>query len=239
MAVAEGTETNIKMGETVTAGEYRWKRIPDLTEDYREEPHFNTTFKCNMFHSEATEVEVFRALMPLGRETLLRLIRDNADKDGSTDKRIWEKWHVDAALAVIFGGAQFKEGAHLWSTKRVGMMPAPDFGRPLSEDQFKRILRYWTRGFPYQRDRLKTNPWAQVDHWVKSFNEARLREIKIGSCVTPDEMMFEWKGKSGVGGLPHLSYIKRKPKPLGTELKSVCEGTMGICVHVEIQRGSW
>ncbi len=50
-------------------------------------------------------------------------------------------------------------------------------------------------------------------------------------------MMFEWKGKSSVGGLPHLSYIKRKPKPLGTELKSVCEGTMGICVHVEIQKG--
>jgi hypothetical protein len=50
-------------------------------------------------------------------------------------------------------------------------------------------------------------------------------------------MMLEWKGKSGFGGLPHLSYIKRKPKPLGTELKSVCEGTMGICVHIEVQKG--
>ena len=50
-------------------------------------------------------------------------------------------------------------------------------------------------------------------------------------------MMFEWKGKSGFGGLPHMSYIKRKPKPLGTELKSVCEGTMGICVFIEIQKG--
>ncbi len=49
--------------------------------------------------------------------------------------------------------------------------------------------------------------------------------------------MFEWKGKSGHGGLPHLSYIKRKPKPLGTELKSVCEGTMGMCVYIEIQKG--
>jgi hypothetical protein len=72
---------------------------------------------------------------------------------------------------------------------------------------------------------------------VKSFNEARMREIKPGSCLTPDEMMFEWKGKSGFGGLPHLSYIKRKPKPLGTELKSVCEGTMGMCVFIEVQKG--
>ncbi len=50
--------------------------------------------------------------------------------------------------------------------------------------------------------------------------------------------MLEWKEKSGHGGLPHLSYIKRKPKPLGTELKSVCEGTMGIfCLYIEIQKG--
>ena len=116
-------------------------------------------------------------------------------------------------------------------------MPAPDFGRQLSRDRFQRVLRYWARGIPADRDKLKLNPWAVIDPWVKGFNAARLREIKIGSCLTPDEMMFEWKGKSGFGGLPHMSYIKRKPKPLGTELKSVCEGTMGICVFVEIQKG--
>ena len=237
VTVNDGTEKDVKVGEIVTAGDYRWERINELTEDQREEPHFETTFKCNMFHSEATEVEVFRAFMPLDRQTLLNIIRDNADEDGSADKRIWEKWHVDAALAIIFGGAQFREGTDLWATKKVGMMPAPDFGRQLSFDRFQRILRYWARGMAWQRNKLRLNPWAQIDNWVKGFNEARLREIKIGSCVTPDEMMLEWKGKSGFGGLPHLSYIKRKPKPLGTELKSVCEGTMGICIHIEIQKG--
>ncbi len=34
----------IKMGETVTAGEYRWERIEGITEDVRKEPHFDTTF---------------------------------------------------------------------------------------------------------------------------------------------------------------------------------------------------
>ncbi len=118
VTVDDATATDIKLGETVTAGEYRWERVKDITEDEREEPHFNTTFKCNMFHSEATEVEVFRAFMPLDRQTLLTIIRDNADEDGSTDKRIWEKWHVDAALAIIFGGAQFREGTNLWTTKK-------------------------------------------------------------------------------------------------------------------------
>ncbi len=84
--------------------------------------------------------------MPLSRESLLQIIRKNADED--RDSRIWQPWHVDAALAVIFGGAQFKEGTDLWSTKRVGMMPAPDFGKFLSHDRFQRILRYWGRGRP-------------------------------------------------------------------------------------------
>jgi hypothetical protein len=233
--VLDGDVEGIEMGQITHAGEYRWKRVQDITEDSRQEPHFETTFKANMFHTDATEVDVFWALMPLSKDSLLNIIRDNADVDG--DKRLWEKWHVDAALAIIFGGGQFKAGTDLWSTKRVGMMPAPDFGRQLSHDRFKRVLRYWARGIPAEREKLKQNPWAEVDPWVKGFNAARKREINVGSCITPDEMMFAWKGKSGFGGLPHLSFIKRKPEPLGTELKSTCEGTMGICVHIEIQKG--
>jgi hypothetical protein len=84
---------------------------------------------------------------------------------------------------------------------------------------------------------LRLNPWATIDPWVDGFNEARFREIIPGSLLTPDEMMMEWRGKSRFGGSPHLSYIKRKPKPLGTELKSVCEGTMGMCIFIAIQKG--
>jgi hypothetical protein len=61
----------IEMGKTVTAGEYRWERVENITEDYRVEPHFETSFKANMFHSDATEVEVFRALMPLVFKALM------------------------------------------------------------------------------------------------------------------------------------------------------------------------
>jgi hypothetical protein len=231
----QGSEGEILMGDIVKAGEYTWERIEQIDEDCREEAHFDTTFKTNLFNNDATEVDVFWAFMPLQRSTLLEIVRVNADEDG--DKRIWLPWHVDATLALIFGGAQFKEGTDLWSTKKVGMLPAPDFGRQLSNDRFRRVVRYWARGLPEERDKLKRNPWAQIDPWVKGFNEARNREIKPGSSVTPDESMFEWKGKSGFGGLPHLSLIIRKPEPLGTESKTMCEGTFGICIHLEIQKG--
>ena len=231
----QGSEEEVLMGDIVKAGEYTWERIEGIENDCREEPHFDTTFKTNLFGNDATEVDIFWAFMPLQRHTLLEIVRVNACEDG--DKRIWLPWHIDATIALIFGGAQFKEGTDLWSTKRMGMLPAPDFGRQLSNDRFRRVLRYWARGLPVERDKLKSNPWAQIDPWVKGFNEARKREIKPGSCVTPDESMYEWKGKSGFGGLPHMSLIIRKPEPLGTELKTMCEGTFGIVIHLEIQKG--
>jgi hypothetical protein len=187
--VDTGQESDINMGETVTVGEYTWRRVEGIEEDSRTEPHFDTTFKTKLFNNEAaTGVEIFRALMPMSKSALLNIVRDNAEEEN--DKRVWLGWHIDAAIAIIFGGAQFKEETDLWATQRVGIMPSPDFGRHLSQDRFHRILRYWARGLPKQREAVKDNPLAQIGPWAEIFNEARMREIKPGSCLTPDEMMF-------------------------------------------------
>jgi hypothetical protein len=45
-------------------------------------------------------------------------------------------------------------------------------------------------------------------------------------------------GKSGAGGLPHLSFVKRKPEPLGLESETVCDGDTGIVLRVEMQEGT-
>ena len=39
------------------------------------------------------------------------------------------------------------------------------------------------------------------------------------------------------GGLPNLSYIKRKPEPLGTEFKVATDGLSGMMAWLEIQEG--
>ena len=39
------------------------------------------------------------------------------------------------------------------------------------------------------------------------------------------------------GGLPHLSYIARKPEPLGTEFKNLVDGVTGSMLWLEIQEG--
>jgi len=42
---------------------------------------------------------------------------------------------------------------------------------------------------------------------------------------------------SRLGGFPNISYIQRKPEPLGTEFKVVCCAATGIAVNIEVQRG--
>ena len=39
------------------------------------------------------------------------------------------------------------------------------------------------------------------------------------------------------GGLPNISYIKRKPEPIGTEFKNVVDGIAGNIIWLEIQEG--
>jgi hypothetical protein len=207
----------------------------DLTTDCRNEPEVGTTFANLRFDENTKEVDVFLQLLPLPKEKLLEIVREGATAVG--DKRPWNIEHIEAALCIIFGGAQYKAGTNLWATKRKGMLKPPDFGLYLSKDRFGRILRYWARGPDGTTEKLRENPWEEVDVWIRGFNKNRKREIILGTDVTPDEMMFEWTGNEGPGGIPHKSFIERKPKPFGSEFKSVCEGTFGMCVKIELQSG--
>ena len=115
-----------EIGETVWCGKEDdparqcWRRVEGIPEDYRTEEIKDTTFKNLRVTDNTTELEIFWALMPLKQEELLEIIRNGADKANS--KISWDVDHVNAALCVIFGGAQFKDMTDLWSIKRKGMM---------------------------------------------------------------------------------------------------------------------
>ena len=74
---------------------------------------------------------------------------------------------------------------------------------------------------------MSDDPWAEVRWMVDGFNEKRRKEFKVGWGVTVDETMIAWQGKSGPGGIPHMSCIHRKPDPLGCELKNACDCSSG------------
>ena len=64
---------------------------------------------------------------------------------------------------------------------------------------------------------------------------ALLRTVPV--CVL-DESMSAWCPRASKrGGLPHISYVIRKPEPLGTEFKTAADPATGIMLALEIQEG--
>jgi hypothetical protein len=218
-----------EIGETVWCGKEDdpgrqcWRRVDGINVDARTEETRDTRLKNVRITDNTTELEMFWALMPLKEEELLKIVRDGADKEKS--RLGWEVEHIHAALCVIFGGAQFKDMTDLWSAKRKGMMPAPDFGLYLSRDRFRKKLRYWARGPDGTSEKLRNNPWEEVDYWVRAFNKNRREEIEVGTNVTPDETsilhcMFQ--------GLPVSPSTTNKWVPLIVTIfiaKAFCDST--------------
>ena len=158
--------------------------------------------------------------------------------DEANDKyRSCNASHVDGFFRCLFGGAQYKVGTDLWATEDKGMIRSPDFGRVLTKDRFERVGRYLSRGPLGCEEDLGNDPWIEVRWILTKFNDKRRKQFRPGWALVPDETMIPWKGNAGPGGIPHISFIKRKPEPLGCELKTVCDASTGLMLQVELQEG--
>ena len=61
-----------------------------------------------------------------------------------------------------------------------------------------------------------------VETWRAAYNP--------GTTLTADESMVFWVGT----GSAHLTYLPRKPTPLGIMLKTICDASSGVMVGAEI-----
>eukprot|EP00873_Tetraselmis_striata_P002117 jgi/Tetstr1/422381/TSEL_013221.t1 len=62
--------------------------------------------------------------------------------------------------------------------------------------------------------------------------------LVMGAWITFDEAMSAYQPRSTkTGGLPNISFIKRKPEPLGTEGETACDCATGVMIHFEIHEG--
>ena len=105
----------------------------------------------------------------------------------------------------------------------------------MTKDRFDRVFKYLRCGSAAAQANLEEDPWAEIREWVIGFNAKRRSELRPGWAVAPDESMVQWTGISGPGGIPHLSFVPRKPHALGIELKTVCDCSTGCMLYLEIQ----
>ena len=62
--------------------------------------------------------------------------------------------------------------------------------------------------------------------------------MEISEVQNPDEAMSPFQPRTTASAdLPHLSFVERKPKKLGTEYKCVADGRHGLMRSLEIQEG--
>ena len=82
--------------------------------------------------------------------------------------------------------------------------------------------------------------WCFIDPMVTAFNEQMADVVNPGWLLCVDETMSAWRGKQGKRDskkCPKLSWVPRKPEPLGTELKTAGCALSGMIITIEICKG--
>ncbi|CAB9527834.1 unknown protein [Seminavis robusta] len=151
-------------------------------------------------------------------------------------------------IGVLISAAAFRLGGHqLWEKesgrlhwtvtdpidlgcKGQGIMP---FYR------FKDLKSMFPSAFQDMDAKEKKDPWSMVRGILNGYNDKRARVIAASIRKIMDESMSAYKPQTTkTGNIPHLSYIDRKPEPLGTELKTVACSKTGVIIYAEIQEGA-
>lgn len=83
------------------------------------------------------------------------------------------------------------------------------------------------------------DPWYPISSLVAAFNDNRRRLVASAILIVLDESMSNFQPRTTKTSLmPHLSFIFRKPKPLGTEYKTAADPETGLMTYLEIQKGA-
>ena len=233
----------------------RWQEVPprSVTDDSRKGDRFRMTTTLPLSQTNTFEKCVFN----------IGLLKDFAnDLVGWFNKRLpggvgpyvakttlgelVKFWGLMGA-ATEFRGVQWKD---LWQeVARPGdIMPPPNFGRfGMTKNRATKLRELMLK--PFDLDEEEMNPsdqWRYCRPVVTAFNNQRKKVVRPSWLMVMDELMSLWLGDDGVldgkGAnpfpIPFLSFVERKPDPLGAELKVAACGTSGVTVALELQEGA-
>ncbi len=107
----------------------------------------------------------------------------------------------------------------------------------MHEERFNNLRREFSYVMASPNRELFGDPWWQISSFIDEFKETRYKHVAASRWKIMDELMCAFVPRSATGGLPNLTFIIRKPEPLGTEMKCVACPETGIMLGLEIQRG--
>ena len=149
------------------------------------------------------------------------------------------KYELMKCIGLMHAARLFSQrGRQLWTTTTLtGMRSLPEFGRFMTNKRFDEIRKNLSFAFA-DKAVSAVDPWWRMRSGINGFNSNRLATIITSECLVADELMSGWIPQTtAFGGLPNISFVKRKPKPLGTEFKNICDGSHGVMLFIEVQEG--
>jgi hypothetical protein len=129
-------------------------------------------------------------------------------------------------LALIIGAAEFSQkGVDLFGLRDQvdldddelwhSISPSPHFEQYMPYSRFKDFRRFLPAIFVDEMKK-ETDPWYQFSSAVDDFNEIRRSRVACSRWIVADETMCAWRPRTtALGGLPNISFVIRKPEPLG------------------------
>ena len=189
---------------------------------------------------------IFRTLYPVNwRQSLKRLntaITTEAvsTRRKSNDVSADEYW-IFIGLLLLCAVQKCGVDGLFKSKQTEGIIKRVNASKYMNYTRFKFIKQYWVKQFELEVDDQykERNKWWRVGYLVNGFNDNRRTTVAASRVKTLDESMSAFRPQTKkTGNLPNISFILRKPEPLGTELKTVAtKGCNGPILYAEIQEG--
>jgi hypothetical protein len=93
--------------------------------------------------------------------------------------------------------------------------PSPQFEQYMAFSCFKDFCQFLPRLFA-DESKKENDPWWEFSGAVEEFNLIRSTKVICSPWISINETMCVWRPwTTALGGLPYISFIVRKPEPLG------------------------
>ena len=166
----------------------------------------------------------------------------NAQSNRTRPIKLFTKSEFLKGFTLLIGAACYAaNGEALWKKTAnwdfLTLEPTADFYKFMCDYRFREFRDFLPS--LYKSPNLKdSDPWWEFVAAVDEFNLNRLKCLDPSNHLCIDELMSAWRPRTtATGGLPNITHIPRKPKPLGTEFKCVACSQTGCMLYLEIQRG--
>jgi hypothetical protein len=222
-----GQEVEIRQRNQVIRWQVVEESVADVEDDATMRLGLRDTSLLHVANEEAIGKLFLHLLAPRWQDKLGKMncaVEQHNSSERGTKIRPFSKSEFLVAIGLIVGAVEYgTKGASLWlNGKRsseadwCSILPHPNFDRFMLEYRFKQFRQFLPSMYEDQSLKDSGDPWWKFAGAVTEFNLHHLKSINGSKVKVVDESMCAYRPRTtATGGLPNISFVKRKPEPLG------------------------